>query len=292
MQNLEKAAVTCIQTEKEQLSSIVIVGGGATGVEIAGALAEFKRFIFPKDYPELKNTEMKIILIEAADKLLQSMPEKLSLKTLRYLKTMGVKVLLRIKVKLFDGTTVFLDNGETIETKNFLWTAGVKGCSLEGLPEKILNKQNRIIVDEFSRIKSLDNVFAIGDNSLLKSKEYPNGHPLVAQPAIQQGKLLAKNLMRIIHNQPLAPFRYKDKGSMATIGRKKAVVEINKMVFGGFIAWLIWSFIHLISLIGFRNKVLVAINWLWSYFTYDKGDRVIIRRYKEEVIKENKILEQ
>ncbi len=281
LQNLEKAAVTCIQDEKICLSSVAIVGGGATGVEIAGALAEFKRYILPKDYPELKGIEMKIYLIEAAGGLLLTMPEKLSQKALKYLSDMKVDILLNTSVKLFDGTKVILDNGKTLETKNFIWTAGVKGVTVEGLPKESINKQNRILVDVFGRIKLLENVFAIGDNALIETPEYPNGHPMVAQPAIQQGKLLAKNLMGMIHNEPLIPFVYNDKGSMATIGKKKAVVWINKMEFGGFFAWFIWSFIHLISLIGFRNKIMVAINWTWSYFTYDKGNRVIIRRYDE-----------
>ncbi|NQU80335.1 MAG: NAD(P)/FAD-dependent oxidoreductase [Bacteroidetes bacterium] len=281
LQNLEKAAVTCITDEKKSLSSVVIVGGGATGVEIAGALAEFKKYILPKDYPELKGIEMKIYLIEAAGGLLLSMPEKLSQKAWKYLSDLKVDILLNTSVKLFDGSKVILDNGETLRTKNFIWTAGVKGVSVKGLPKESKNKQNRILVDVFSRIIPLDNVFAIGDNALLKTKQYPKGHPMVAQPAIQQGKLLAENLKRIIMKEPLISFTYNDKGSMATIGKKKAVARIYKLNFSGFFAWLIWSFIHLMSIIGVRNKVLIAVNWMWSYFTYDKGDRVIIRRYNE-----------
>jgi NADH dehydrogenase len=289
LQNLEKAAITCLEDEKKRFSNVTIVGGGATGVEIAGALAEFKRYILPADYPELKNIEMKIFLIEAVDRLLQGMPEKLSEKTLEYLTGMKVEVKLNTKVNSFDGSKVFLGNGETLDTSNFIWTAGVKGVTVKGLPADSIGRQNRILVDKFSRIYSLHNVFAIGDNALLKTPEYPNGYPMVAQPAIQQGKLLAKNLMNIIHNEPLKPFRYFDKGSMATIGRKKAVVWIKNWEFSGFFAWLIWSFIHLMSIVGVRNKVLIFVNWLWSYFTFDKGDRVIIRRYKEEVLKEDKL---
>ncbi len=292
LQNLEIATITCIEDEKRSFSNVTIVGGGATGVEIAGALAEFKRYILPADYPELKNIGMKIFLIEAADRLLQGMPEKLSDKTLEYLTGMNVDVKLNTKVNFFDGSKVILDNGETLDTSNFIWTAGVKGASVKGLPADSIGRQNRILVDEFSRIYSLDNVFAIGDNALVKTNEYPNGHPMVAQPAIQQGKLLAKNLMNIIRNKALEPFRYNDKGSMATIGRKKAVVSINKLEISGFFAWLIWSFIHLMSIVGVRNKALIFINWFWSYFTFDKGNRVIIRKYKEEVMKEDKILEK
>lgn len=283
LQNLEQASVTCNSDEKKRLSNVVIVGGGATGVEIAGALAEFKKYILPQDYPELKNTEMKVYLIEAADRLLQVMPDKLSQKTLNYLAGMKVDVLLNTSVRLFDGQKVTLDDGRVLDTENFIWTAGVKGVTVNGLSDEVLNRQNRIIVDEFNRVKSLDNVFAIGDLAFLKTKEYPKGHPMVAQPAIQQGKLLAENLIRLLNDKPLKSFKYHDRGTMATIGRKKAVASIKDLKFGGFIAWLIWSFIHLMSIIGIRNKVLIAVSWLWSYFTYDKGDRVIIRKYSPEL---------
>ena len=290
LQNLEQAAVTCSSDEINRLSNVVIVGGGATGVEIAGALAEFKKYILPKDYPELKNSEMKVYLIEATDRLLQAMPEKLSKKTLNYLTGMNVDVLLNTSVRLFDGQKVILDDGKVLDTENFIWTAGVKGAVIDGLSDNVFNRQNRIIVDEFNRIKSLDNVFAVGDISFLKTKEYPNGHPMVAQPAIQQGKLLAENLIRLINDIPLKSFTYHDRGAMATIGRKKAVASIKDLKFGGFMAWLIWSFIHLMSIIGIRNKVLIAVNWLWSYCTYDKGDRVIIRKYNPELKSKELIL--
>ena len=281
LQNLEKASVTCIEKDKKKLSSVAIVGGGATGVEIAGALAEFKKYILPKDYPELRNVEMKIYLIEASDRLLQAMPEKLSGKTLSYLTRMNVEILLNTSVDSFNGEEVILENGQLLNANTFIWTAGVKGTPVKGLPSECIGGQNRILTDEFARVSTLENVFAIGDNAIIKSPDYPNGHPMVAQPAIQQGKRLAKNLMKLIKNESMVPFEYQDKGTMATIGRKKAVASIKKLKFGGFFAWLIWSFIHLISLIGFRNKIMVAINWLWSYFTYEKGNRVIIRRYEE-----------
>jgi NADH dehydrogenase len=281
LQNLEKASVTCIEKGKKKLSSVAIVGGGATGVEIAGALAEFKKYILPKDYPELRNVEMKIYLIEASDRLLQAMPEKLSGKTLSYLTRMNVEILLNTSVDSFNGEEVILENGQLLNANTFIWTAGVKGTPVKGLPSECIGGQNRILTDEFARVSTLENVFAIGDNAIIKSPDYPNGHPMVAQPAIQQGKRLAKNLMKLIKNESMVPFEYQDKGTMATIGRKKAVASIKKLKFSGFFAWLIWSFIHLISLIGFRNKIMVAINWLWSYFTYEKGNRVIIRRYEE-----------
>ncbi|NOZ48103.1 MAG: NAD(P)/FAD-dependent oxidoreductase [Chlorobi bacterium] len=279
LQNLEKAAVTCIKEEKEILSSIAIIGGGPAGVEMAGALAEFKKYVLPRDYPELKNIEMKIFLIEANNRLLQQMPTKLSDKTINYLSEMKVDVLLNTRTKMYDGTKITLDNGNTINAATFIWTAGVQGVTFSGLPTDAINKQNRIIVDSNSKVKSLANVFAIGDLAVMKTKEYPNGHPMVAQAAIQQGKTLATNLIKIIKDKPASSFKYHDKGSMATIGKKKAVAVINNMKFSGFLAWLIWSFIHLMTIIGVRNKLLIAINWLWNYFSYDKGDRVIIRKY-------------
>jgi NADH dehydrogenase len=286
LQNLEKASVTCIKKEKEALSSIVIVGGGATGVELAGAIAEFKRYILPKDYPELENIEMQIFLIEATDRLLQSMPAKLSEKTCNYLAGMKVNVLLNSTVSSYDGTNVVLSNGQILHVANFIWTAGVKGKVIEGLPASAITRQHRIEVDPYSRIQSLENVFAIGDVALMNTEVYPNGHPMVAQTAIQQGKTLAANLMKMIRKESLTPFEYHDRGSLATIGKRKAVASKKKMEFGGIGAWLIWSFIHLMSIVGVRNKVLIAVNWLWNYFTYDKGDRVIIRRYKEEMTTE------
>ncbi len=281
LQNLEKASITCVQSEKQKLSTVVIVGGGASGVEVAGALAEFKKYVLPKDYPELKNAEMKIILVEAGNRLLPALSDKLSSKTLDYLEGMNVMILLDTMVNSYDGSVVGFDKSAKIETKNFIWTAGIKGNSLQGLPNESRNSQNRLLVDKFNRIKSLDNIFAIGDNAMMITNDNPNGHPLVAQPAIQQGKLLAKNLLRMVSGRPMKPFQYNNKGAMATIGRKKAVAEIGNYSFGGIVAWLIWSFVHLASLIGFRNKILVAINWAWRYFTYDNGDRVIIRRFED-----------
>jgi NADH dehydrogenase len=270
------AAITCIQQEKEFLSSIAIVGGGPAGVELAGALAEFKKYIFRKDYPELQNIEMKVMLIEAKDRLLPDMPDKLSKKTLTYLKQLKVDVRANTSVKSYDGRVLTLDNGESLKAAAFIWTAGVKGTTINGLPEMAINRQSRVIVDEFSRVLPLDRVFAIGDVAQMTTKDYPEGHPMIAQPAIQQGKALADNIIRSIQEKQLMPFQYRDKGSLATVGMKKAVAIIFGRAFSGFIAWVIWSAVHLMSIIGVRNKLVIAVNWAWSYFTYDKGDRVII----------------
>lgn len=194
LQNLEKAAVDCINEEKQMFSSVVIVGGGPAGVEIAGALAEFKKHILPKDYPELKPVEMKIYLVEATGRLLGFMPEKLSEKTRKYLTGMGIDVLLNSPIKAYDGSNVYLENGKILTSSNFIWTAGVKGISVDGLPAEAINRQNRILVDAYNRVYSMSNVFAIGDLALMKTRKYPNGHPMVAQVAIQQGKKLAVNL--------------------------------------------------------------------------------------------------
>ncbi len=279
LQNLEKAAITCSHEEKVILSSVAIIGGGPAGVEMAGALGEFKKYIFRKDYPELKDIEMKIYLIEGTNRLLSVMPEKLSDKTLNYLTGMNVEVLLNTLVKSYDGTSIELDKGKTVQAAAFIWTAGVKGANFHGLPTAAVNKQSRILVDKFSRIQPLGNVFAIGDVAQMVTDDFPKGHPMVAQPAIQQGKNVAGNLIRLINSKPLLPFLYRDKGSLATVGKKRAVANIFGREFGGFVAWVIWSAVHLMSIVGVRNKLVIAINWMWSYFTYDKGDRVIIRKY-------------
>lgn len=276
LRNLEKATVTPDPEEKVALCNIAIVGGGPTGVEMAGALAEFRKYILPKDYPDLDNVASKIYLIEGNDRLLNAMPESLSDKTLKYLRNMDVEVILGRRVQSGDGRKLTLDDGSTLNSANFLWTAGVMGMQIEGMPGDVVNKQGRISVDEFGRVAGLTNVFVIGDLAVVKSAAYPSGHPMVAQAAIQQGKALAGNLKKLMKNQPMVPFRYKDKGSLVTIGRKKAVAQIRTRQFGGFFAWVIWTFVHLFGIAGIRNKLMVALDWIWNYLTYDKGDRVII----------------
>jgi NADH dehydrogenase len=279
LQNLEEAVLRCIGRDKIALGSVVIVGGGPAGVEMAGALAEFNRYILPKDYPELKKIPVKIVLCEGTDRLLQSMPEKLSKKTYSYLKKLGVDIKLNTLVKKYNNQQVEFANGETMNVSALLWTAGVKGELIHGINKESISQQQRIFVDEFNKVNGLDNVFALGDIAIMKTVLYPNGHPMVAQVAIQQGGNLANNLLSTYNKSLWRKFNYKDKGSMATIGKKKAVAYINHISVWGFTAWFLWSFIHLMSIIGVRNKVLVGLNWLWSYFSYDKGDRVIIRKY-------------
>lgn len=278
LQNLEKATTLCNEEEKSLYSSVAIVGAGPAGVEMAGALAEFKKFVVPEDYPELKYSNIKITLLEGTNRVLSAMPQKLSDKTLRYLTRMGVDVRLNTLVKSYDGKTVLLNTGETIEAATFVWTAGVKANEFPGISDDTNKSMGRIPVDEFHRVKNIENVFAIGDVAVMQTPAYPNGHPMVAQPAIQQGKNLAKNILRQINGKPLQAFRYNDKGSLATIGKKRAVAQIAGLTFGGFTAWVIWSVVHLMSIVGVRNRLIIGLSWLLNYFSYDKGDRVIIRK--------------
>jgi NADH:ubiquinone reductase (H+-translocating) len=284
IRNIETALLI---EDKELMNSymdIVIVGGGPTGVELAGAIAELKKYVFPNDYPELELTQMDIHLIEATPRLLNGMSSIAGLKALDYLQAMGVKVHLNCAVKSYDGHEVVFNTGEKLISKTLIWAAGVKGNPVAGLTLDAVGKGARIKVDEYNRVKGYKNIFAIGDVAVMEGDpNFPSGHPMMAPPAMQQGELLAENIKRLIENKSLHPFRYNDKGSMATIGRNKAVVDLKKLRFQGFFAWLVWMFVHLISIIGFRNKFFVFINWLTSYFSYDKSNRLIIARPKDGV---------
>ncbi|TRX53649.1 NAD(P)/FAD-dependent oxidoreductase [Fulvivirga sp. M361] len=279
LQNFEAATITEDPLEKKSRMNIVIVGGGPTGVEVAGALGELKRSILPKDYPELDFSKMSIILLEGSSSLLGGMSDFASEKALKYLKKFHVDVYLDTLVKSYDGHSALLSNGEEINTHTVVWAAGVKGNYPDGLKESSLER-DRIVVDHYNRVAEYDNIFAIGDIAMMKSEGYENGHPMLAPVAIQQGNHMAMNLKRLLKGEELKPFKYFDKGSMATVGRNKAVVDLpGKSSLGGFPAWVIWMFVHLISIIGFRNKLIVFLNWVWNYFTYDKGTRLIIRKF-------------
>lgn len=278
LQNLEKATQTDDNEAREQNTTVVIVGAGPAGVEMAGALAEFKRFIYKKDYPELVDFPLTIYLVEAADEVLGAMSDKSSADSKKVLEKLGVKVLLKTAVKSFKVNEVTLDNGKKIPTANLIWTAGVKGQLPDGLPSEIVVKGNRIQVDEHNKVKGYNDIFALGDVAFMQTEAYPHGHPMVAPAAIQQGEHLAKNLLR--KNGEWEPFRYTDKGSLATIGKKRAVADFGKMHLKGWLAWFIWSTVHLISISGFKNKLRVGLNWISNYYTYDKGNRLIIRKYK------------
>jgi NADH dehydrogenase len=276
LQNLEDALGAETEDEREGLLSIVIVGGGPTGVELSGSLSEMKKYILPKDYPELDFSSMKIYLLEGMDKLLGVMSEQSSTKSRKYLEDMGVQVLTGQAVAGYDGKYVTTKQGMKIRTDNLIWAAGVKANALTGINPEVLVKGGRIKVDEFNRVQGYSDIFAIGDVAAMSEGKFQNGHPQLAQPAMQQGKALAKNIWRALDEKPPVAFKYNDLGSMATVGRNKAVVDLPWIKFQGFFAWLTWMFIHLISIVGVKNKVLTFINWFWSYVTFDQSLRLIL----------------
>ena len=277
LQNLE-AAIN-FPENREACLNFVIVGGGPTGVELAGALGEFKRHIVPSDYPELKDLPLNIYLLEGDTKVLGSMSEVASRKAKQFLEKLGVKLLLEKRLTNYNGYEVTLSDGTIIPAKTLIWSAGVKGQLLEGIPADSISR-SRIITDVYNRIKGLDDVFAIGDVAGMITEKTPMGFPMVAPVAIQQAELLAKNLVQLSEEKPLKPFNYVDKGSMATVGRNKAVVDLHRLKFQGAIAWFAWMFVHLMSLVGFRNRIVVFINWVWNYFSYDRAIRLIVRPFK------------
>lgn len=277
LQNIEKANQSDNDDTRKLNTTIVIIGAGPAGVEMAGAFAEFKKFIYPKDYPELHDFPLEIHVVEAGKKVLSAMSDKSSIDSLRDLQKMKVNVHLVSAIKSYDGKTVVLSSGEKILSSNLIWTAGVKGQFPVGINADNIALGNRIAVDEFNRVKDHKAIFAIGDVAFMQTEIYPKGHPMVAPTAIQQGQHLAKNLL--LNETEWKPFKYLDKGSLATIGKRKAVADFGKLHFRGRFAWLIWSTVHLISISGFKNKLRVGLNWMNNYFSYDKGNRLIIRKY-------------
>jgi NADH dehydrogenase len=285
IKNFELALLVEDEELMNSYMDYVIVGGGPTGVELAGAISELKRHVFPKDYPELDVTRMDIHLVEATPRLLNGMSEIAGSKALEYLKSMGVQVHLNSAVKSYDGYQVLFSGGQRLVSKTLIWAAGVKGNPVAGLNAASFARSSRLKVDAFNRVNGYEDIFAIGDVALMEGDPgFPNGHPMMAPPAMQQGELLGKNIGRLISGKPMVPFQYQDKGSMATVGRNKAVVDLKALRFQGFFAWLVWMFVHLLSLIGFRNKFFVFINWFISYFSYDKSNRLIIARPKDGVL--------
>ncbi len=275
--DFEKALCTVDFDERQSLMDIVVVGGGPTGVEVSGALAEMKRYVFPKDYPELDYEEIDIYLIQGDGQLLKGMSEEASQSALEFLEQLGVKVKLNTRVTDFDGEYVYMNEGEPIRTHKVIWAAGIIGNRLKGLPDTSITYGNRIKVDRFNQVEGLDAVFALGDIAYMEEEAYPQGHPQVAQVAIQHARHLAKSLRRLHKGQELLPFSYKDLGSMATVGRKRAVVDLPNWKSQGTIAWLVWLFVHLFQILGVKNKLFIFINWVWNYVTYDQSLRLIIR---------------
>jgi NADH dehydrogenase len=295
LNQIEKA--TTLLNDKEALRkalTIVIAGGGPTGVEISGMLAEMRTTVFRKDYPEFRNikTDSHIYLIDGAPQLLSPMSKEAQENTYKALEKLGVKIMLNVQVKDYVNDQVILNNGEIIESENLIWAAGVTSQVFDGIPVEAYGRGKRLQVDAFNKVNGFSNIFAIGDTCIMTGDEkFPGGHPQLAQVALQQGKNLARNFVRIARGQELIPFRYNDKGSMAIIGRNKAVADLPpNLHFKGFIAWFIWVFIHLISLVHYRNKITTLYNWVGAYFTRDQALRMIIRPFskkKEYVNTEN-----
>ncbi|CAH0994691.1 NADH dehydrogenase-like protein YjlD [Emticicia aquatica] len=278
LQNLEDALTAPDADTREGLMNMVVVGTGPTGVEVSGTLAEMKRLILPKDYPELDFNLMKIYLFGSSAEVLEVMSEDASKKSKEYLERLGVIVRNGVRITDFDGKYAYTQSGEKIRTNNVVWAAGIKGNSIEGFPKEIYAAGNRLKVNAFNQVDGLPNIFAVGDIALMSGDpKFPNGHPQVAQPAIQQGELLAKNLIKIIRKEEPVGFEYKDLGSMATVGRHLAVVDLPFWKFQGAFAWYVWMFVHLMAILGVKNKVMVFINWLWNYVTYDQSLRLIIK---------------
>lgn len=285
LENFEQALLTNDINERHGLMNFVIVGGGPTGVELAGALAEMKKAVLPKDYPDLDIRKMEINLIQSSGKILDAMSENASEKAEKFLIDLGVEVWKNVRVTGYDGRTVTTNADLSFDTATVIWTAGVKGALVNGLSaDALVERADRIKVNEFNQVQGYENIFAIGDIALMASEAYPYGHPQMAQPAMQQGNQLAENIIRLLKKKQPKPFAYKDKGSMATVGRNKAVVDLPKFKFSGVFAWFVWMFVHLFSLIGFKNKAVVFLNWVYNYIRFDREARLIIRPYKKKHI--------
>ena len=282
LENLEQAVITDDPEERKALMNFVLAGAGPTGVELSGAIAELRNQILPKDYPDLDADQMQIHLIEGMGRVLPPMSEHASEKAEKFLKELGVQIHLNTQVKSYDGKEVITNTDLSLKTSTFIWSAGVTGAPVNGLNvSALIEKANRYKVNVFNQVNGYENIFAIGDIAIMSTDDFPKGHPMVAQPAIQQGKHLAKNLIRIIKSEKMLPFKYRDKGTMATVGRNRAVVDMGKLKFGGFFAWYVWMFVHLWFLVGFRNRAVTFIDWVYNYINYDKGARLIIRPFKK-----------
>jgi NADH:ubiquinone reductase (H+-translocating) len=285
IQNFEDAVLAKSENELQKLLTIVIVGGGPTGVELSGAIAEMKRYVLPRDYPEIDFGKMKIYLLEGSPKTLAAMSESSSAESRAYLQKMGVQVKTDTVVKEYDGDTVKLQNGEHIQANTVIWAAGIKGSIPDGIHQESIPKGNRIRTDRYNKIKGYENIYAIGDVAYMETEKYPNGHPQLASVAIQQGKLLAHNLLELLKGKPeLKEFVYHDKGTMATVGRNLAVVDIPhpKLHFKGFLAWMIWMSLHLMLILGVKNRLFVFLNWLYNYITYDQSLRLLFKEFNHQ----------
>lgn len=296
LENFERALTCASETERQELLNVVIVGGGATGVEVAGALSEMKNFILPKDYPDMPSSLMNIYLIEAGPRLLSAMSQQTSWHVEKFLRQMGVNVLLNKMVTDYQDHRVILKDGTQIPTRTFIWVSGVQGEKVGNLDDKFVGRGRRIVVNEFNQVEGLDGVFAIGDQCLMPEGDpkWKGGHPQLAQVAIQQGRLLARNLKALEKGKKLKSFRYRNLGAMATVGRNRAVAEFSEMKMAGFWAWIMWLVVHLRSILGIRNKVIVFLNWIWNYVSYSQSLRFIVyaRKAKEVVDRQARLASQ
>lgn len=276
LSDLEKALTIREDDIRQGLLDLAIVGGGPTGVELAGSFAEFKKYILPREYPELDAAQMDIHLIQGGDELLNSFSDEASIKSRKYLEALGVNVITGVRVNSYDGNEISLSDGRKLYTKKVIWAAGITGLRFEGIPESCYTRDNRLKTDLYNLVIGLKDVYALGDAAYMEESTY-QGHPQVAQPAIQQARLLSNNLNGLVKGKAMKPFHYKDLGSLATIGRNKAVADLPYWKTQGFIAWLLWLFVHLKSILGVKNKIFVFFNWVWSYFTMDQSLRIMIR---------------
>lgn len=289
IENFEDALSTKNEQELQRLLNIVVVGGGPTGVEISGALAEMKKYVLPMDYPELDFSRMNIYLLEGTPKTLSSMSERSSMQSKKYLQKLNVQVMTGAHVKDYDGKNVSLGDGSIIPSSTVIWAAGIKGNVPAGIDNALIAKGNRIKVDRYNKVDGSENIYVIGDLAYMETPNYPNGHPQVATVAIQQAKLLEKNLTKILKGEKLlTEYEYYDRGSMATVGRNLAVVDVphpfskgKRLHFGGFFAWMIWMFLHLMLILGIKNRFFVFINWVINYFTFDQSLRLIFKKIKK-----------
>lgn len=279
LQNFEKALRNSNARKRQGMMNFVIAGAGPTGVELAGAMGELKLKVLPKDYPELDFSMMNVYLVQSGDRVLPMLSEKSSIKAKKYLEKLGVEVVLNTRVLDTFGDYVQTSTGEDIIARTLIWTAGVTGNPVEGLGAEAINRGNRIEVDEYNRMKGHKDIYAIGDVACMQSEKFPHGHPMIAPPAMQQGKNVGKNILRLQKGRSEKPFNYFDKGAMATVGKNKAVVEMGKIKMRGTLAWFVWMAVHLMALVGFRNRLVTLFNWTKNYFNSDRGMRLMISKY-------------
>ena len=292
--NYERAINIADENKRKSLMNVVIVGGGPTGVELAGAMAELRNKVFPKDYPQLNFNNMKVVLVEAGPALLAGMSAASGQKAKIYLESLKVDVMLNTAVEDYDGLNVIIKGEVKIQTNTLLWAAGITPNGIEGIKDHQKFKNGRLLVDEHNLVRSSENIYALGDLCLQELPDYPKGHPQVAQVAIQQANNLANNLLAKLKNKTQRPFKYKDLGSMATVGRKLAVVDLPFIKFQGLLAWLTWLFVHLMAIVGVKNRIFIFLDWSWNYLAFDPSLRLLIRptyvkpKDREELIEDKK----